>query len=387
MAICNGEIFDGASTTPVNVVLELDNTALIIRDVDGCEEKVPLLSVLRPEKTGTGFRCGFRDPLGNIEHARTICFSDSSFFDKLDQAILLNSPASHRAAAIFGKIGIVKLLLVSIVVLAVFFAVFYSLLIRAYLLAPVSYDVHLGQKVDSTISRFAQSCSSPSLDTFFVKALGRLTLPGDRFPHRVIVLNDSTQNAISIPGGTIYLFRGLLEKSNSPDEVLGVLSHELAHCEKRHVVRQIIQSMGISYMITLTAGIMIDGFDLLDGIERTFEMSSIFFTLRYSRSFERDADSLAIERLHYAGLTVGPLDTLLNRISPPSRLRDRLLVFFSTHPDMAERSKIFSTARNKETGNKDTVFCKEREIWNTLKKTCPTPRDSIPLWKKVLKRY
>ena len=36
MAICNGEIFDGASTTPVNVVLELDNTALIIRDVDGC---------------------------------------------------------------------------------------------------------------------------------------------------------------------------------------------------------------------------------------------------------------------------------------------------------------------------------------------------------------
>lgn len=87
-----------------------------------------------------------------------------------------------------------------------------------------------------------ERCESPAIDTFLAKAMRQLSKPEDRFKHRVIVLNDPTENAISIPGGTIYLFRGLLDSSRGPGEILGVLSHEISHAEERHSVRQVLQS-------------------------------------------------------------------------------------------------------------------------------------------------
>jgi predicted Zn-dependent protease len=216
--------------------------------------------------------------------------------------------------------------------------------------------------------------------------MARLTFPTDRFPHRVIVLNDTMENAFALPGGTIYLFRGLLEKSPTPDAVLGVLSHEIAHVECRHTVRQIIQNMSVGYLTTLVIGMAIDGFDQLEGLESTLEMSSVLFMLRYSRTFEREADSLAILRMHRAGLRVGSLDSLLTRLSPPPRKRDRLLTWLSTHPLNEERSRRFQAARAQETFAQDTVFAVERENWQKIRKGCPPPRDTRPLWKKVIRR-
>jgi predicted Zn-dependent protease len=212
----------------------------------------------------------------------------------------------------------------------------------------------------------------------------QLSKPDDRFIHRVIVLNDPTENAISIPGGTIYLFRGLLDSSKGPDEILGVLSHEICHAEERHSVRQIIQSLGIYYMSSLAIGIAIDGFDFLEGLEQTLEMSSLLFTLRYSRQFEREADSLAILRLHNAHLRVGPLDSLLTRLTPPPSWRDRLLILLSTHPMQKERSERFTRARNNETFSPDTIFDVERANWVMIKKCCTDSMPSKPFWKKLI---
>jgi predicted Zn-dependent protease len=143
--------------------------------------------------------------------------------------------------------------------------------------------------------------------------------------------------------------------------------------------------MGVGYIISLTVGIAIDGFDMLEGLESTLEMSSVLFILRYSRSFESEADSLAITRLHNAHIKVGPLDTLLTRISPKPRSRDRILELFSTHPFTKERTEKFQNARVLETFSPDTIFSFERAHWNEIKKGCPAPYDSTPLWKKILR--
>jgi beta-barrel assembly-enhancing protease len=381
---CNAEHFNGLSTIPQKVSLELMPEYLLIKDMD-IESRYLYSQITRPDKIPGAFRCSLSNNADPSQPVHCVHFSDPEFFKSLDNLILRAGPFYARIGASIWGLGIIRLLLLTIIILAGFIGLLYYLLIRAYQLAPVSYDTHLGEQFHAAWSNFIEPCSSPQLDSFFTKALNSLSLPDDRFTHKVIIINDTTQNAIALPGGTIYVFKGLVEQSSSPDEVLGVLSHELAHSEKRHTVRQIIQSTGVAYIITLSIGMAIDGMDMLDGLEKTLEASSVLFMLRYSRNFEREADSLAINRLHHAGLKVGPLDTLLNRLTPKPRLRDKLFSILSTHPLTEARSVRFVDARAKETFPQDTVFVSERLQWDKIKNSCPAPQDSTPFWKKLLR--
>jgi Zn-dependent protease with chaperone function len=381
----SGELFDGTSTTPTVVGIRLAPEGLTLLIPDG---GAPFIfkyhEVLEPEKTGRGFRCVLPRQMEKGPAAWVLGFNDQPLYLALKQHIAKTHGPAKRGLAILSGLQIWKLLVLSLICLGLVFTLLYTGLQYAYRLTPMSYDLHLGQKVDSTFSKFFQSCHTPELDTFFEKSLRRLALPSDHFPHRVIILNDPTENALALPGGTIYVYRGLLEKSTSPDELLGVISHEISHSELRHTVRQIIQSTGISYLMTLTIGMAIDGMDLLEGLESTLEMTSVLLTLRYSRGFESEADSLGIIRMHHAQLKVGPLDTLLTKLSPKPSPRSWIFALFSTHPLSQERSERFAVAQSQETFPSDTVFAMERKNWNAMKRSCPTPQDSLPLWKKFL---
>jgi Zn-dependent protease with chaperone function len=382
MTVVRGELFDGTSTGAREVLLRLSDEGLVVSPDQDDEICWRFDGISGIEQTAHGFRCSLRPPSDGMI-APAVVFSDETFSRDLLRRL---EQTRHPVRRFFNKIWRLRLwqlLIITVALIAAFFWVFFTLLLRAYTLTPCSYDTHLGHEIDSSFSRVYDRCTAPGLDAFLNKALQRLSMPGDRFPHRVIVINDHTENAVSIPGGTIYLFRGMLEKSVSPDEIIGVLSHEIAHAEKRHSVRQIIQSMGVYYMSSLAIGMAIDGVDMLDGLESMLEMSSLFFILRYSRGFEREADSLCIVRLHRAGLRVGGLDSLLTRISPPPRPRDRLLGLLSTHPLQQERSERFAAARQAETFAPDTMFNTERATWEAIKKGCGKEA-AKPLWKKIL---
>jgi beta-barrel assembly-enhancing protease len=385
-----GDLLDGAHSTPIRVGLLLEPDALVIRGSAFPEaRRIPIRDVLHLDQVGAQFQCTLKNPEQNTQQRDipewVLTYMDPDFHKNLVSAHFQTLHPVRQTWKWVGGFPVWKLALLSAVCLVVLFQAALFGLQYAYRITPDAYDRHLGAKVDSTLSKWSPPCQSPSLDTFFVKALDRMALPSDRFPHRVVLLNDPTQNAIAIPGGTIYVYRGLLETSASPDEILGVIGHEISHSELRHTVRQIIQSMGASYFITLVAGMAIEGYDMLEGLESTLEMGSIFLTLRYSRSFEAEADSMGITRMHQAGLKVGPLDTLLTRLSPKPRWTDKFLSWFSTHPMGEERSARFQAARGRETFAPDTIFARERENWNSLKRSCVAPSDSTPIWKKLLR--
>jgi Zn-dependent protease with chaperone function len=383
----SGELLDGTSTTAVPVTIELTEEGLSLLFSDGKTQIWPYQHICDIQQTANGFSCLRNQDSSVSDYVKhQICFTDESLFREIQKRSLATKPVLQKAYKQFWTLSVWKILLVTIILLGSFFYLFSRVLLKVYLITPCSYDIHLGNNIDSTITHVFEQCKSPELDTFLQKALKQLSQPDDKFPHRVIVLNDSTKNAISIPGGTIYLFRGLLESSSGPDEILGVLGHEISHAEKRHSVRQIFQSMGVYYMSKLFIGVAVDGFDMMQGLEETLEMSSILFTLRYSRDFEREADSLSIERLHKARLKVGPLDSLLTRITPAPRYRDRLFAIFSTHPLPKERSERFSAARQHEIFEPDTLFNIERKKWDEIKKCCSQKAAPKPFWKKILRQ-
>lgn len=110
----------------------------------------------------------------------------------------------------------------------------------------------------------------------------------------LFVSDSKDVNAFALPGGYIVLHRGLLERAKTPEEIQGVLAHEVAHVLKRHGVLQLAQNVGTKTAI-----------DALMGNEGGYRDALIrdgatLLTLKFSRDHERAADDLGWDLLHGA---------------------------------------------------------------------------------------
>ena len=135
-------------------------------------------------------------------------------------------------------------------------------------------------------------------------------------------------NAFALPGGRIYLFSGLLAKAESPDEIAGVLAHELGHLRHRDATRNLIYNGGTSFLIGLLFG-DITGSGALIFASRTLVSSS------YSREAEQDADAFAIDLMHKLGRSPKGLGELLFRVT--GKEGDRNLSILANHPLTEDR--------------------------------------------------
>ncbi|MPM56607.1 Beta-barrel assembly-enhancing protease [bioreactor metagenome] len=139
------------------------------------------------------------------------------------------------------------------------------------------------------------------------------------------VLNSDEVNAMAVPGGFIYVFKGLLDYMPSDDELAGVLGHEVGHIVKRHSVKQVEKQMALTLLtIILTKG---QGFILADATMQALMAG-------YSRSDEREADEQGFTLTNKAGfnpysmlITVSKLQDLSDAKGNPG------FGLFSTHPE------------------------------------------------------
>ena len=139
------------------------------------------------------------------------------------------------------------------------------------------------------------------------------------------VLNSDEVNAMAVPGGFIYVFKGLLDFMPSDDELAGVLGHEVGHIVKRHSVKQVEKQMALTLLtIILTKG---QGFILADATMQALMAG-------YSRSDEREADEQGFALSNKAGfnpysmlITVSKLQDLADAKGNPG------FGLFSTHPE------------------------------------------------------
>ena len=149
----------------------------------------------------------------------------------------------------------------------------------------------------------------------------------DAANYRFHLADDKLVNAFAVPGGDIVVHRGLLAATRSPDELAGVLAHEIQHVALRHSLKGMIRSAGWSILFSLAVG------DL--GATLVGQAADRLATLKFSRDAEREADdhgfSLLVERGIDPRGMVSFFDTLAKKdgATPPALL--------STHPASAER--------------------------------------------------
>ncbi|HEX9902282.1 MAG TPA: M48 family metalloprotease [Acidobacteriota bacterium] len=156
-------------------------------------------------------------------------------------------------------------------------------------------------------------------------------------PYTFQVLDTPVVNAFAVPGGYIYVTRGLLAMMNSEAELAAVLGHELGHVNARHSVRK------MSEMILIQVGLAIGS-----AINDTFaELAGIagigiqLLYLKFSRDDERQADALGVDYARKASYNPGPMIGFFGSLQKLGDLQGghSLPGFLSTHPLEAERIK------------------------------------------------
>ncbi len=136
----------------------------------------------------------------------------------------------------------------------------------------------------------------------YVKRVGSsLAKHSDRkLPYGFYVVNSSKVNAFALPGGPIFITRGLLLRLNSESELAGVLAHELGHINARHHARFLEKQFGISLLLNIGALLLGDkpyGQALL----QFGQIGGALLALKFSRDQEREADSYALVYTYKSG--------------------------------------------------------------------------------------
>jgi len=122
------------------------------------------------------------------------------------------------------------------------------------------------------------------------KVIQQMALP-ENVDITVHYINDDTVNAFATLGGHIFLFRGLLEKLKSEDELSMVIAHEVAHIKYRHPIRSLSHGLVISILLSLIGS---SSGDVAGGL---LGSSNMLTTMHFSRDYEYRSDQTAVNAL------------------------------------------------------------------------------------------
>jgi beta-barrel assembly-enhancing protease len=199
---------------------------------------------------------------------------------------------------------------------------------------PVSWEEQLGQSVVEQLAPLDEQCTDPTRTQAIEEIMTTLTstLPHSPYTFRVIVVDNPTVNAFAAPGGYIVVLKGLVEKTQSAEELAGVLAHEMQHIEKRHATRMLIQHASTGLLITALTG---GGSDAsVWGLEGARTLG----ILRYSRHHEEEADAEGLRLLVAANIDPKGMMTFFESLKKEEGGdTPEFLKYVSTHPSTMER--------------------------------------------------
>jgi Zn-dependent protease with chaperone function len=226
-------------------------------------------------------------------------------------------------------------------------------------LTPVSVENRIGEAVDAQVrlTLKGKACAEAEGRAAFRSLVDKLRRAGGMdMPIEPEVLSGAMPNAFALPGGKIYLLDGLLQRAKSPDEIAGIVAHELAHVRHRDGLRRIIQAGGTSFLIGLLLG------DLFGSSALIFATQSIL-NASYSREAEQNADAFTVEVMHQLGRSPRPTGELLFRITGAEKSGITIL---NSHPLTEDRLAMMKKHDRPNTG---PALLSDRE-WAALKSIC-----------------
>ncbi len=191
-------------------------------------------------------------------------------------------------------------------------------------------DVDISERVQGIFDRIIAVCDRREL-VYIIK-----------------VVEEESINAISLPGGYIYIFKGVIDKVDNDDQLAGVIAHEVGHIAAKHGMKRLQASYG--YGILQALAIASGDARVATGVQAVY--TSLF--LAHSRQDEFEADRLGVRYLKRAGYDPNEMAGFLKKLKEENEKAPiRAKSYGRTHPYVAERIAIVNQASKGELEFKD----------------------------------
>ncbi len=215
------------------------------------------------------------------------------------------------------------------------------------MLVSENQEFGIGQGVDKQVREemgiYLEKPELTNLVKQVVETMGKKSHRPDLI-FRAEIVDTPDFNAFAVPGGFVYVHRGLLERINSTDELASIMGHEIAHVSARHSASQLskqqLLNIGVLGATIATGGGIQQFGDLVN-------IGSVLAFSKFSRDDEREADKLGIQYMVNAGYNPkGAIEAMktIQRIS--DREPGSLETWFMTHPQTSERIQLLTNELN-----------------------------------------
>ncbi len=269
---------------------------------------------------------------GQLSEVLTV--SDTGFLENLREAAL-QTPLRFRDPARRGRWVRLTVIAAAGVIGITAALVLWGIPALAALVAsrvPVAWEESLGRSVIDQLAPPDRVCVDPRRQQALDAVLARLAAaePPSPYALRLLVVDRPDVNAVAVPGGSILVFRGLLERTRTPEELAGVLAHEIEHILHRHATRAIIQHASTGLLVAALTG------DMTGPLAYGLQSARVLGQLQYGRQAEEEADREGMKRLLAARISPEGMIGFFADLAKNGSER-RVLRYLSTHPNTRDR--------------------------------------------------
>jgi Zn-dependent protease with chaperone function len=213
---------------------------------------------------------------------------------------------------------------------------------RMAMKVPVAWEEELGNMVlrslfVSPVDKMTPE-SREALDVIVERLLSGI--PDQPYQIQIYIHPSRMINALALPGGNIVVFQGLLNASDSAEELAGVLAHELQHILRRHSTRGILRSLASGFLFSLMLG------DVNGTMQAVLSLADNLEGLKFSRAMESEADAEGMKMVLAAGIDPAAIVAMFQKFEKEEKKRSqdagqeeasRWLDYLSTHPASGKR--------------------------------------------------
>ncbi len=376
----NAKFYDGKTGQPHTVSLTLTNKSILLESDKVLIETWDihdLVVISQPEPPVPGI-------YGHAKEKEARLYIDSA---KEWKTLYARLPKSSKRNFLLPTnwLSFILYAAMSVISLVFLFLLFPKIIENTAYLIPYKIERSIGRQAVEVMTRGKKTCVSIEGRAALLYAFEKLKAQTSRkITYEIrVVEDDFMPNAFAAPGGYIIIFSSVIDRAKTPDEVVGVLAHEIAHVELYHTTKGIVRSIGMQFVLS-----MITGGNSIDNL------AGFFSQMSYSRDDESAADMRGrnimvkanmdpkgirhfFENVHlWEGGVLGDIKEGNKKTVKNGKGEDENAIFrfmenplwniFSTHPDTEMRIKNLK----KMESNAQYLPALNKHQWQALKNIC-----------------
>lgn len=192
------------------------------------------------------------------------------------------------------------------------------------------------------------------IDSIFLRITDQNQIDSDKI--QIHIIENKEINAFALPGNHLIINTGLISSTDSPEELAGVICHEIAHIELDHIMKKLVKEVGISLLISMAGG--------NSGSEVLAETVKHLSSTSFDRKLEKEADLKGVEYLIESNIDPNPFANFFYKIGGNDDFLEHFS-WLSTHPELKARAQYIVKYINENNYKADPII--SDTSWKVLK--------------------